>query len=98
MVPPFLHNQEGTWIQLSAWDQFTSLCTERGSAMLTCYLQNDIFSLPLDSVEESQSLLSWSDPSVYSITVEIPASARTGLSVHWDTLGSKTDGQPSLSL
>ena len=64
----------------------------------TMHEQNDIFSLPLDSAEESQSLLSWSDPSVYSITVEIPASARTGLSVHWDTLGSKTDGQPSLSL
>ena len=67
--------------------------------MLTCYLQDNIFSLLLDSVEGSQSLLPWSDPSVYSVTVgEIPVSARTGLSVHWDTLGSKTDGQPSSSL
>ena len=66
--------------------------------MLTCYLRDHIFSLPLDSVEGSQSFLPWSDPRVYSVTVGIPASARTGLSVHWDTLGSKTDGQPSSSL
>lgn len=50
----------------------------------------------IDPIEGPQSLPPRSGPSVYSTAVgEIPASARTGLGAHWDTLGSKTDSQPS---